>query len=68
MRTRTVRKKEEEEEVMMVVVAAAVEDVKKDDMWNERVDRLLVSSYSRPAGETETSATVFTPAVYTTSV
>lgn len=49
----------------MTVVAA--EDV-KEDMWNERVDRLLVSSYSRPAGETETSATVFTPAVYTTSV
>lgn len=45
----------------------AAEDV-KEDMWNERVDRLLVSSYSRPAGETETSATVFTPAVYTTSV
>lgn len=53
------------EEVLVTVVAA--EDV-KEDMWNERVDRLLVSSYSRPAGETETSATVFTPAVYTTSV
>lgn len=53
------------EEVAVTVVAA--EDV-KEDMWNERVDRLLVSSYSRPAGETETSATVFTPAVYTTNV
>lgn len=56
------RKKEE-----VVVTVVAAEDV-KEDMWNERVDRLLVSSYSRPAGETETSATVFTPAVYTTSV
>lgn len=56
------RKKEE-----VVVTVVAAEDA-KEDMWNERVDRLLVSSYSRPAGETETSATVFTPAVYTTSV
>lgn len=56
------RKKEE-----VVVTVVAAENV-KEDMWNERVDRLLVSSYSRPAGETETSATVFTPAVYTTSV
>lgn len=56
------RKKEE-----AVVTVVAAEDA-KEDMWNERVDRLLVSSYSRPAGETETSATVFTPAVYTTSV
>lgn len=32
----------------------------------ERVGRLLVSSYSRPAGGDGTLATVFTPTVYTT--